>query len=92
MFQTTTPKLTVFDRLLFVALEQTSARKPLELRALLSRLTKCALGEVSQSLARLLLRGLIVELPGRRFYARIVASEPQGFTPLTVTEWAQAGA
>ena len=87
---TLTPKLTELDRCLFTALVHASPEAPADLATLAGVAPERSLEEVSDSLGRLKLRGLIGELAGRHFFAPILVGEPIGFTPLAASEWAGA--
>lgn len=80
-------KLTELDRNLFALLAHTTERAPASLGDISSVIIGYSREEVSASLARLLSRGMVVELSGRRFFARLTVSEPLCFTPLAGDEW-----
>lgn len=86
-------KMTDLDRSLFRVLTLGSVNRPYDLVDILVAVpvfTAEGRDKISGALARLLLRGMIVELPGRRFYSGLTVAEPRGFLPFSEAEWAQA--
>ena len=84
--------LTDLDRRLFTILLATTARAPLALVDLITPVLEYGVDQTSAALSRLVGRGYVVELPGRRFYAPVTMGSPGYFTPIAESEWASVAA